>query len=200
MKRFVVIEPRPRALVDQEFVQPRLARRRLVADQRVSIASLPAHTCSRNSASITCAARTMCASASRSFAGSAEMSAVRSVGANRADLLQLCGCFIDGWCRRCCGWCGRRLSATSSQGCDQRRRRYSHTDTPIQTALSSMNAGRALQHRGSAPRRRIAVSHIVGRGLEDQVGLHGCEEPRAFRELDVELSGAPAGATPPPCA
>jgi hypothetical protein len=34
---------------------------------------------------MTCAARTMCASASRSFAGNAEMSAVKSVGANLAD-------------------------------------------------------------------------------------------------------------------
>jgi hypothetical protein len=45
---------------------------------------LPDHTCSRKSASITCAARTMCASAVRSPGGRAEISATRSVGANRA--------------------------------------------------------------------------------------------------------------------
>src|SRR5215203_1709686 len=49
--------------------------------------SLPADACSRNNASITCAARTMCANASRSFGGSAVISAVRSVGAKRADLV-----------------------------------------------------------------------------------------------------------------
>ena len=62
-----------------------------------SIASLPAHTCSRNSASITCAARTMWASASRSFMSNPEAIGGEIGGREpRRLLLQFCSCFIDG--------------------------------------------------------------------------------------------------------
>ena len=115
-ERLVVIEPRPRPLVDQEVVQPRLAERRSRrGSASKSIASLPAHTCSRNSASMTCAARTMCASAWRSLAGSAVMSAVRSVGAKRADFgLQIGHGLVDRRRRR-----GRRRRRRLRPACCQ---------------------------------------------------------------------------------
>ena len=76
----VVIEARPRPLVDQEVAQPRLAERRVVDERSSACASLPAHAWRRKIASINRDAATSFASACRSFAGSAETSAPMSIG------------------------------------------------------------------------------------------------------------------------
>jgi hypothetical protein len=74
-ERRVVVEARPRALVDQEVVQARAPEGRGVARSCIRSASLPAQDWRTNSGSRIRAASTSRASACRSFAGSLEMSA-----------------------------------------------------------------------------------------------------------------------------
>ena len=88
-ERLVVIEPRPRPLVDQEVVQPRAAVGRLIARQieqhrLVARPDLAQEQARRRSST----PRRACASTRRSAADSFDRSAPMSVGAKRAVMLQ----------------------------------------------------------------------------------------------------------------
>src|SRR5687768_2601852 len=144
---------------------------------------------------MTCAARTMCASASRSFGGNIEMSAVKSVSANLADFCCKSAAVLStagagDAAGGVVGACARHAAKVAINDAEA----TAMPTRPIATALSSMNAGRALQHRrfgAEAANRRFP--HLVDARCEDQVRFDWCEQPRSFGELDVELAGAPTG-------
>ena len=168
-----------------------------------SIASLPAHTCSRNSASITCAARTMCASACRSFAGSAEMIGAE-IGRRKArDLLLEIAGTRRGERRRQQRNHKRVLHGTfnlkrgpqnSTLNAERRtldvERRILNFDRG-----TSVNAGRRLQGRRfgaeSANRR---FPHLIHRHVEHQIRPAPAPSATPRRRARVSsCPGAPAG-------
>ena len=170
----------------------------------------------------------MCASASRSLGGSAVMSAVRSVTANRAVFCCSCdtslstagagvaGGGVDGACARHAASVATReekptslaIDATrrmsdSRQACDpvKMRSQASSTSSALPSGRRLVNARGTLQHRGlgTEPANR-RFPHPVDRRREDQVRFDRRQQPGRFGELDVELPGAPSRRSRPPSA
>ena len=218
----VVIEPRPRSLVDQEFVQPRLADRRFVLDQAVEHRSRCRPTPARGTARPSPARRAPCARARRARSAAAPvMSAVRSVGAKRADFACRSATRLVDRRRRRRRRRGRRLRAARRQGCDQRCRRYCHDHSlhefvpsrvfPASCARSrpvvpdarhvSVNARRTVQHRGlgAKPANRRFPHRVCG-GFENQVRLRPA--PAATRPARARRRAGPRPSphSRPPCA
>src|SRR5436190_2223783 len=163
----------------------------------------------------------MCASASRSFAGSNVMSAVRSVSAKRADLdcssdaaLSTAGGGVAGGVVGACARHAARVAINDAEptamitlfitSCSPGGPVAWWPGGPVAWWPGGLVArwpGGLLMHpRRSVQHRRLGAHasnrrfpHRISRGLENQVELHRRHQPRALRELDIELPGAPSG-------
>ena len=116
---------------------------------------------------MTFAASTILASACRSLAGSVEMSAVRSTGAKRAAIVSSFLVFRIGRLERCWSALARLVArprdCMRSQARGLRRSSVEDYESPCRV-VNGLRELDSAASPGSAPSRRIAVSHISSGG------------------------------------